>query len=73
MKTAIEVIANWNGAGIKPVDNEHTRLLVGCMKEYARSVAIQALIDAANNVTATHKGRIVIDKQSILNTNIKLL
>ena len=54
---------------VNPIYTEES--IVKAMKDYAQSVAKQALEDAANNATATHKGRIVINKQSIIDTEIK--
>lgn len=48
-------------------------LAIEAMKEYAKQVAEQALKDAAENVTLEPNGMLLqVDKQSILETEIKL-
>lgn len=74
MKTARDILYNYTPDNSDVVNTTYaTNEVIEAMKEYATQVAKQALQDAANdNYHDKHNNLFVNDKESILNTEIKL-
>lgn len=74
MKTAEDYVKEIHGYDL---DDNTTEILAASYRKYAKQVAEQALQDAAENATTVvdksrYGCKIVVNKQSILNTEIQL-